>query len=107
MSVRIMSLVWDLSLSDSLKIVLLALADNANDEGLCWPSIATIAKKCSKGQRTIQLAIKSLVEMGHLTRHEVVGKGCKYYVHPRREFTPAASYKHPRSPCAQTIKNHH
>lgn len=94
MSVRIMSLVWALDLPDSQKIVLLALADNANDEGVCWPSMATIAKKCSKSDRTVQGVIKQLCAVGHLTRKEVVGKGCSYTVHPRSDCAPQEL--HPR-----------
>jgi len=89
MSIRVMSDVWQVNLPDSEKLVLLALADSANDEGHCWPSMATLARKCSKGDRTVQGAIKSLVEKGHLTRNEVIGKGCNYTVHPRRECAPA------------------
>ena len=54
MSVRIMTAVWSVTLPDSEKIVLLALADCANDEGLCWPSMATLAAKCSKSERDRQ-----------------------------------------------------
>lgn len=94
MSIRIMSAVWSIDLPDSQKIVLLALADNANDEGVCWPSMATIAKKCSKGTRTVQGVIKQLCDAGHLTRKEVLGKGCYYTVHPRSGCTPQEL--HPR-----------
>lgn len=89
MSVRVMSLVWSLDLPDSQKIVLLALADCANDEGHCWPSMATLAKKCSKGERTVQGVIKQLCDAGHITRKENPGKGCNYYLHPGA--TPAAA----------------
>ncbi len=89
MSIRIMTAVWDLPLSDSEKIVLLALADNANDEGWCWPSIATLARKCSKSERTVQTAIRSLCDAGHLERKETLGKGVTYTVHPRKDCTPA------------------
>lgn len=89
MSVSVMTDVWAIDLPDSQKIVLLALADSANDEGHCWPSMATLVKKCSKGERTIQGVIKQLVDAGHLTRKEVRGKGCNYYVHPRKDCAPA------------------
>lgn len=89
MSVRVMTRVWDLELPDSQKIVLLALADCANDEGHCWPSMRTLASKCSKGERTVQGVIIKLCEAGHLTRREVPGKGCNYTVHPRNDSTPA------------------
>lgn len=82
MSIRIMSAVWEIDLPDSEKLVLLALADCANDEGHCWPSMKTLANKCSKSDRTVQATIKRLVEAGHLSRVETVGKGCHYYVHP-------------------------
>lgn len=88
MSVRVMSLVWSLNLHDSQKIVLLALADCANDEGHCWPSMRTLAAKCSKGERTVQGVIKELCDAGHLTRREVPGKGCNYTVHPRSVCAP-------------------
>jgi len=84
-----MTEVWALQLPDSQKIVLLALADAANDEGHCWPSMLSLARKCSKGQRTVQGVIKALVEAGHVTRREVTGRGCEYWVHPVKETTPA------------------
>jgi hypothetical protein len=86
-----MTAVWALKLADSEKIVLLALADCANDEGHCWPSMATLATKCSKTDRTVQAAIKALVDGGHLTRNEVPGKGCNYTIHPRSDFPPEAA----------------
>jgi hypothetical protein len=99
--------------------VLLALADCANDEGGCWPSMKTLADKCSKTDRTVQAAIKSLVSKGHLTRKETPGKGCHYFVHPtpeaaspRKDFapkkvraTPEANAPDPRSGFGQTVKN--
>ena len=68
-----MTAVWALVLPDSEKIVLLALADSANDEGHCWPGMKSLMAKCSKSDRTIQAAIKSLCVAGHLTRREVLG----------------------------------
>lgn len=92
MSVRVMTAVWEIDLPDSEKLVLLALADCANDEGFCWPSMATLARKCSKSDRTVQTAIKALCAAGHLSRNEVVGKGCNYTVHPRKDkATPEAA----------------
>lgn len=91
MSIRLMSAAWEIPLADSDKLVLLALADWSDDRGNCWPSIAQLAEKCTKGERTVQASIQRLVEAGHLTRNEIVGKGCKYIVHPRSECTPAAA----------------
>ena len=89
MSVRVMTAVWEIDLPASDKIVLLALADCANDEGKCWPGMTTLTQKCSKGERTIQASVKRLVAAGHLSRKEVLGRGCKYVVHPSKDCAPA------------------
>jgi hypothetical protein len=67
MSLRIMTRVWDVQLPHADKLLLLALADNANDEGLCWPSVATLARKAGMDERTVQRAIGRLVAAGHVT----------------------------------------
>ncbi len=95
-----MTVVWELDLPDSEKLALLALADNANDEGYCWPSMATLARKCSKSDRTVQRSIQSLEEKGHLTREERPGKGVLYRIHPRQDVTPDTVS--PPSPCPST-----
>lgn len=97
MSIRLMSQVWGLKLPDSEMLILLALADWSNDDGGCWPSIAQLRAKTNKSERTIQGAIKSLVEAGHMSRDEVPGKGCKYRIHPRSDCAPAATAPRKRS----------
>lgn len=89
MSVRVMTLVWAIDLPASQKIVLLALADCANDEGLAWPGMASLSRKCSKSERTVQTMLAELETAGHITREQVPGKGCRYTVHPRKNCTPA------------------
>ncbi|MFT4056740.1 MAG: helix-turn-helix domain-containing protein [Novosphingobium sp.] len=89
MSIKIMSAVWEMNLDASQKIVLLALADAANDEGHCWPGMASLAKKCSKSERTVQAMLSALETAGHITRNQVLGRGCNYYIHPRNSCTPA------------------
>ena len=100
-----MTAAWAVHLPDSEKLVLLALADCANDEGGCWPSMASLVNKCSKSDRTIQACIKALVDKGHIDRDEKPGKGCYYTVHPRSDFTPEATSAYPRSRFGQTVKN--
>ena len=41
-------------------LVLLALADIANDDGECWPSIAHLARKCRIDERTTQRRAEGL-----------------------------------------------
>ena len=83
-----MTAAWALDLPTGEKIVLLSLADNANDSGHCWPSMATIAKRAGMTQRGAQLIVQRLEAKGHLHRQQVIGKGCNYYVHPRTSFAP-------------------
>ena len=61
MSLKLMSAVWDLQTeSHTRKLVLLALADNANDEGICWPSVATIARKCDLSEQGVRNQLTEL-----------------------------------------------
>ncbi len=48
------------------KLVLLKLADNANDQGECWPSIPYLAATCEMAERSVQNHIKWLHEQGFL-----------------------------------------
>ena len=84
MSIRIMSDIWEMPFPPTDKLVFLALADCANDEGLAWPSIATIARKSGVSERTVQRSIRSGEKAGLIRREEVFGKGCKYYFTPNQ-----------------------
>ncbi|PAV02622.1 hypothetical protein CBG25_09785 [Arsenophonus sp. ENCA] len=46
------------------KLVLLKLADHANDEGICWPSYESIAKQCEISKRTVIRHIAELEKQG-------------------------------------------
>lgn len=83
-----MTAAWSLKLSSTDKLVLLALADWSNDDGLCWPSMAQLAEKSGLTGRAIRTSIGRLKEAGHLTRNEVPGKGVRYSVHPGTTFPP-------------------
>lgn len=48
------------------KLALLQLANNANDDGKSWYSIAKMAKACGVGERTFQRQIQALEEDGLL-----------------------------------------
>jgi hypothetical protein len=52
---------WRQALKPVSKLVLMALADAADDKGVCWPSIATLAAKCDLSTRTIRRSIQYLV----------------------------------------------
>lgn len=44
----------------------MALADYANDDGICWPSIGRIVKRTKLGTRTVQRTIRKLQVAGLL-----------------------------------------
>lgn len=84
-----MTAAWATDLPAGDKLVLLALADCANDEGHCWPGMRNLVAKTGKCERSVQAAIKSLETSLHLTRTEILGKGCNYLIHPRKNCAPA------------------
>lgn len=50
------------------KLVLLKLADNANDDGICFPSYQYIADKCEISKRSAISHIDDLIKMGFVTK---------------------------------------
>ena len=50
------------------KLVLVKLADNASDQGECWPSYQHIADQCEIGRSTVKLHIRELERAGFLRR---------------------------------------
>lgn len=64
MTIRAMNWAWDVELPPALKLVLLKLADRANDDGECWPGQESIAKACGVGARTLVRHIATLEQMG-------------------------------------------
>jgi hypothetical protein len=114
MSIRLMAQVWETDLEPSQKLVMLSLADNANDQGVCWPSVANMVRKTGLSERTVQGVLAQLQELGHVTRQDRPGRSTIYSVHPRAQDTPAAiappqqlrstpatTAPHPRSHCTQ------
>lgn len=61
MSVEVMSLVWrDKTLSGTELLLMLALADRADDHGVCYPSVDSLASKTRKSRRTVQETVATL-----------------------------------------------
>lgn len=73
MSIRWISHVWERSPYRGERLLIhLALADFANDEGYCFPSQKTLAKKARCTDTYVRFVIKELVKSGLL---EVVERG--------------------------------
>lgn len=64
----------------SCLLVLASLADQANDDGYCWPSVASTAKRCRISERQVQRWVTKLVEDGLLEVQERPGTSNMYRI---------------------------
>jgi hypothetical protein len=79
MSIRIMNLVWEMHCpSHTAKLVLLAIANHANDDGRAWPSLARLAAKCDLSRRSVIDQIVILETGGYLSAERSPGKSTVY-----------------------------
>src|SRR5260363_362367 len=100
MSTIIQAACWLLQLPPTAKFVLILLADNANDQGVCWPSIPKICERTCFSERTVHGAIKWLEQRDYCVRIDLMA------------VIPATSSRrkntvNPRRSCGLTIKNRH
>ena len=83
------------TLGPTERLVMLALADHADDEGKCYPSIMRLCDRTGLSERAVQTNVKKLTEAGYLAVYIGGGKGNAnlYFVSPN----PAANA--PRTTC--------
>lgn len=73
-----MSHVWEHSIcKGSQLLLLLAIADHANDEGIAWPGIESLAAKTRMSRRQTITNIQALVSAGELKIVQAGGTGPK------------------------------
>lgn len=72
MSARALNWAWEQTpLTTTQKLVLAALADRADDDGECWPSIRWIVDKCQPiTEQTAKRAVADLAKQGLVTKVE-------------------------------------
>lgn len=125
MSTIIMTACWPLQgMSPAQKSVLISLADNSNDDGVCWPSVARIVERTCLSERAVRNALRWLEQSGVLSAHHRTGRSTWYTVSPssynpgitcppasdagvpRQEMprTPALDAPHPGTTCPQNRK---
>jgi DNA-binding transcriptional ArsR family regulator len=64
---------WRQEVPSGQKLVLLALADRANeDDGTCWPGLRRVAEKVGLEQRTVRRHVEALEAAGMLRRESRV-----------------------------------
>jgi hypothetical protein len=67
-SIKAMQWVFEHSrATGSARVLMLAIADRANDDGVCWPDKANLAKKVNVTERTIIKLVQQCEELGELS----------------------------------------
>ncbi|MEY0758071.1 helix-turn-helix domain-containing protein [Providencia stuartii] len=74
MSMTLMAKAMSIRVGNPLrKLVLIKLADNANDKGECWPSYQHIADHCECSKSAVRSHIEALIDMGFLVKENRLG----------------------------------
>jgi hypothetical protein len=67
MSIKAMNAVFEHSEARlGSRLVLLAIADNADDFGVAWPGVKRLALKAKMSERAVQYALEDLRQLGEL-----------------------------------------
>lgn len=88
MSIKQMSIVFnDTTLKPTKKLIMLAIADNANDTGVAFPSWNTISQKTGLARQTLQDNLKQLANDGYIfkknrSRKKGGRSSNKYIIYP-------------------------
>ncbi|HGE8501481.1 helix-turn-helix domain-containing protein [Serratia ureilytica] len=115
MSMNLMAQAMSIKVGNPLrKLVLIKIADNANDKGECWPSYQHVADHCECSKSAVRAHIEALIKMGLLTKENRLGvnngKGNTsnlYYLTldnpvPPESIAPYAVKKHSPMPSKST-----
>ena len=75
MSIAATKLVWETSkAAGTPRLVMLAIADNANSDGYAWPGIKTMAEMCNCSERQVTRIVAELEASGELYVERGVGR---------------------------------
>lgn len=76
MSVRLMSAIFEsATLGPTERLIMLSLADHADDSGRCYPSVGRICQRTGLSERAVQINVRKLVDQGYLQLVPGGGKG--------------------------------
>ena len=115
MSLLLMAKAMSIKVGNPLrKLVLLKLADNANDDGICFPSYQYIADVCEISKASARTHIDALIQMGFVSkkaRKNKDGSSSNLYVLHLEKGMPADSTGMPADsiggmPADSTITSH-
>ncbi len=92
MSAKMMGKVFGLDVGPGMKLLLVAFADHADDDGdHCWPSVGYLAWKTSLSERQVRRMIKQLRDEGVLIPVEREGGGFRRSVVYQLDLRPLAT----------------
>ncbi|WP_318205345.1 helix-turn-helix domain-containing protein [Streptomyces sp. SCL15-4] len=100
MSFKVTNWVWTRSESrNGARLVMLALADRADDNGCCWPSIDDLAERTKLSPRAVQKAIATLAEIGELDIENGGGRhrSNRYRIIPKPRTSDGVTGPEPRT----------
>lgn len=85
MSTIISAACWPLQgMSVSQKAVLISLADQASDDGVCWPAVKSIALRTCLSERAVQDALAWLQTVGIVFREYRANTSTSYTIRPSK-----------------------
>lgn len=99
-SIKVTNWVWSRSESrNGARLVMLALADRADDKGLAWPSIEDLMERTKLSRRAVQKGIAALVEEGELEVENGGGRhrSNRYRIVPKPCTSDAVTPEEPRT----------
>jgi len=103
-SIRATKWAWSLQLPATVKLVLVALSDHADEDGECWPSQARIASMTGLTDRAVRYVMHGLKASGLIRIETSRGRqGCVSLAFDVEEITPEIAGIVARE-CASTSK---
>jgi hypothetical protein len=80
-------------LTSGQKLLLICLANYANDKGECWPSIASLAAQADVTTRHVSGMLHDLAKLGYLSIQEHSGKSNSYTLQVAQPTNPSSGVK--------------
>lgn len=105
MSIRLINKVFESeTLGPTERLIMLALADHADESGRCYPSIHRLCKRTGLKERSVQANLKKLSDQGYLKTIIGGGKGKAnlYMVFPYPAADAPPHHVHPARDAPQT-----
>ena len=114
MSVVAMAWAWEQDLEPAQKIILLAISDVANDDGIAYPTNLDLAFRCNMSERSVITHVHELVHKNLLIQEHRDGKPSVFMVpikspmknlQPFEQFWNVYPKKVGKKPCASKWKS--